>query len=76
MGRVLRVGLLVAVGVVATGAWGVTSAQAPAPAAAQAPAGAWLSATPVNDLPNPYNTVEGWPSCPRAARGDRPAPLK
>jgi sugar lactone lactonase YvrE len=38
-----------------------TFAQAPA---AQAPAGAWMSATPTNDQPNPYNTIEGWAKLP------------
>jgi len=61
MGRVRRVGLLVAGGVVAVGAWvNVLSAQAPAPAA---PA-AWMAATPVNDLPNPYTTIEGHAKLP------------
>ena len=61
MGRVVRVGLLVAVGVVAVGAWGgATSAQAPA----ASPTGAWTAATPVNDLPNPYNTIEGFAKLP------------
>ena len=32
--------------------------------AAQPPAGAWMSAPPVNDLPNPYNTIEGWAKLP------------
>jgi sugar lactone lactonase YvrE len=58
MGRVIRVGLLVAAGVVAVG--GGFYAQAP-----QAPAtGAWMSATPTNDAPNPYNTIEGWAKLP------------
>src|SRR4026208_1384918 len=61
MGRALRVGL-VAAGVAALGIWnGGASAQAPA----QAPAsGAWMSATPTNDAPNPYNTIEGWAKLP------------
>ncbi|MEO8678311.1 MAG: hypothetical protein ABI665_04645 [Vicinamibacterales bacterium] len=55
MGRALRVGL-VAAGFVAAGMLGsATLAQAPA---------AWMSATPTNDLPNPYNTVEGWAKLP------------
>jgi DNA-binding beta-propeller fold protein YncE len=59
MGRVLRVSLLVAAGVVAVGAWrGATLAQAPAPT------GAWTTATPVNDLPNPYTTIEGHAKLP------------
>lgn len=60
MRRALRVGLAAA-GVVALGTMGVgTFAQAPA----QAPAGEWMKATPVNDLPNPYNTIEGWAKLP------------
>ena len=57
MERALRVGLLVAAGVVTVGALDSGFyAQAP-----QAPAtGAWMSATPVNDAPNPYNTIEGY----------------
>ena len=26
--------------------------------------GAWMSATPTNDAPNPYNTIEGWAKLP------------
>ena len=48
MGRALRVSLLIAAGVVAVGALSSGSY-------AQAPAGP----APVNDLPNPYNTIEG-----------------
>ena len=52
---------MVAAGVVAVGAMGGGFyAQAPA----QAPAGAWMSATPTNDAPNPYNTIEGWAKLP------------
>jgi len=62
MGRVRRVGLLVAAAVVAVGAMSSGSfAQAPAQAPA---AGAWVSATPTNDAPNPYNTIEGWAKLP------------
>src|SRR4029079_19100932 len=61
MRRALRVGLAAA-GVVALGTIGSgTFAQAPA---AQAQTGAWMSATPANDLPNPYNTIEGWAKLP------------
>jgi sugar lactone lactonase YvrE len=56
MGRALRVGL-VAAGVVAAGWLGSATL-------AQAPAAAWMSATPTNDLPNPYSTVEGWAKLP------------
>ena len=60
MGRAIRAGLAAA-GAVAFGMMsGGTFAQAPA----QAPAGAWMSATPTNDAPNPYNTVEGWAKLP------------
>lgn len=53
MERALRVCLLVAVGVVLGGAWsGGSNAQAPAGPA------------PVNDLPNPYETIEGWARLP------------
>jgi len=53
---------LAAAGVVALGTIGSgTFAQAPA---AQAQTGAWMSATPTNDLPNPYNTIEGWAKLP------------
>ncbi len=61
MGRAIRVGLLVTAGVVASGLLsGGSSAQAPA----QAPSGPWMAVTPVNDLPNPYNTIEGWAKLP------------
>src|SRR6188474_2557006 len=61
MGRALRVGL-VAAGVAALGILtGGAFAQAPA----QAPAsGAWMSATPTNDAPNPFQTIEGWAKLP------------
>jgi streptogramin lyase len=60
MGRAIRLSLAAA-GVVAFGiVSGATFAQAPA----AAPTGAWASATPTNDLPNPYNTVEGWAKLP------------
>ena len=62
MGRALRVGLLVAAGVVTVGALGSGFyAQAPAPAA---PSGPWMAVTPVNDAPNPYNTIEGYAKLP------------
>src|SRR5215213_6584255 len=60
MGRAIRVSLAAAV-VVAFGMLnGGAFAQAPAPAQG----GAWMSATATNDLPNPYNTVEGWAKLP------------
>jgi DNA-binding beta-propeller fold protein YncE len=59
MGRALRVGLLVAAGVVTVGALGRGFyAQAPAPS------GPWMAVTPVNDAPNPYNTIEGYAKLP------------
>lgn len=61
MGRVIRVSLLVVASVVVVGALGGGFyAQAPA----QAPSGPWMAATPVNDLPNPYNTIEGHAKLP------------
>src|SRR5688572_30639141 len=61
MQGVLRVGLAAA-GVAAVGMLsGGLLAQAPA---AQAASGAWTSATPTNDVPNPYNTIEGWAKLP------------
>jgi sugar lactone lactonase YvrE len=61
MGRAIRVGL-VAAGVAALGiSSGVMFAQG---GAGQAMTGAWSSATPTNDAPNPYNTIEGWAKLP------------
>ncbi len=62
MGRVIRVGL-VAAGVAAVG---ILSGGLFAQGGAQAPAaqGAWMSAPPTNDAPNPYNTIEGWAKLP------------
>jgi hypothetical protein len=62
MERVIRVGM-VAAGVAAVGIW---SGGLAAQGGAQAPAaqGAWMSATPTNDAPNPYNTIEGWAKLP------------
>ena len=65
MGRAIRVGLVAAgvatFGILNSGLVASSGAQAPA---AQAPAGAWMSATPTNDAPNPYNTIEGWAKLP------------
>src|SRR5688500_20371242 len=66
MRRALRVVLTVAAGVAVAGVWtGGVFAQPPAgggqPAAAT---GAWMSAPVVNDLPNPYATIEGWAKLP------------
>ena len=58
MARVFRVGL-VAAGVAAGWLGSATFAQAPA-----TPPGPWASVAPVNDLPNPYATVEGWAKLP------------
>jgi sugar lactone lactonase YvrE len=61
MGRAIRVGLA-ATGVVA---FGILSGGAFAQGGGQQPlTGAWSSTTPTNDLPNPYNTVEGWAKLP------------
>jgi sugar lactone lactonase YvrE len=60
MGRAIRVGLTAA----GVAAFGILSGGAFAQAPAQAPAGAWMSATPTNDAPNPYNTIEGWAKLP------------
>ncbi len=46
-------GAIVAIAI--TGSWS-GQAQAPAPPAAQS----WTNFTPTNDLPNPYNTMEGF----------------
>ena len=62
MRRALRLGLAAA-GVVVLGLMG-GGLFAQGRGAAQAPSGAWMSATPTNDLPNPYNTVEGWAKLP------------
>src|SRR5688572_31773885 len=65
MQRAFGVGLMAA-GVAVSGILsGGTFAQAPGgggqPAAAT---GAWMSAPVVNDLPNPYATIEGWAKLP------------
>lgn len=61
MRGVLRVGL-VAAGAVACG---VLSGGVFAQGGQQQPlTGAWSSTAPTNDLPNPYNTVEGWAKLP------------
>ena len=61
MGRALRVGLVaagvVAFGVLNGGLFAQRGGQPEAP-------GAWASATPTNDAPNPYNTIEGWAKLP------------
>jgi DNA-binding beta-propeller fold protein YncE len=56
MGRALRVGGLLAA-VVMLG-W------LPGRADAQMPQAPWMAVAPVNDLPNPYTTVEGWAKMP------------
>lgn len=62
MGRALRAGLMAAGAAAIVLAGGGLLAQG----GAQAPAaqGAWMSATPANDLPNPYNTIEDWAKMP------------
>ena len=61
MGRALRVGFLVAAAMAATASNGLVAQGGPP---AQAPSGPWMSVPPVNDLPNPYNTMEGWAKLP------------
>jgi sugar lactone lactonase YvrE len=39
-------------------------AQGPGGGANAVPTGAWTSATPTNDAPNQYNTIEGWARLP------------
>ena len=63
MGRALRVGFLVAAGVAVCGMLS-GGAFAQAPGAQAPPTGAWVNAPVVNDLPNPYNTIEGWAKLP------------
>ena len=62
MRRAFRVGLAAAGAV----ACGVLSGGVFAQGGQQATltTGAWSSATPTNDLPNPYNTIEGWAKLP------------
>ena len=61
MKGVLRVGL-VAAGAVACGFLG---GAALAQGGGQQPlTGAWSSTAPTNELPNPYNTIEGWAKLP------------
>ena len=64
MRRALRGSLVVAAGAAVAGMLsGGTLAQGGAPA--QAPGTeAWRSAPVVNDLPNPFNTIEGWAKLP------------
>ena len=57
MGRARRAGWMAA-GAAAVLWGGVVAAQAPAPAPA------WMAVPLVNDLPNPYTTVEGWAKMP------------
>src|ERR1051325_6158078 len=58
MKAVLRVGL-VAAALVASGVLGFAQGGGQA-----LTTGAWSSATPTNDAPNPYNTIEGWAKLP------------
>ena len=66
MRRALAVGLMVTAGVAVTGVLsGATFAQPPSGGGqAAAATGAWTSAPVVNDLPNPYTTIEGWAKLP------------
>ena len=64
--RALRVGVVATAAVAVAGLLnGGMSAQAPAGGAQPAaPTGAWVSAPVVNELPNPYETIEGWAKLP------------
>ncbi len=63
MRRALGVSVMAAAAVAASGLLsGGTFAQAGGGQAAAT--GAWTSAPVVNDLPNPYNTIEGWAKLP------------
>ena len=63
MGRALRVGIAASAVAVAVflGANAVAQGQGGQAAAGNEP---WRAATPTNDLPNPYNTIEGWAKMP------------
>ena len=64
MGRAIRVGLIAA-GVAAFGmVTGGLVAQGGQGNPAASGGTAWREATPTNDLPNPYNTIEGWAKLP------------
>src|SRR5688500_3118903 len=66
MRRALGLRLMVAAGVAVTGLLsGESFAQPPAGGGQAAGAtGAWTAAPVVNDLPNPYTTIEGWAKLP------------
>jgi sugar lactone lactonase YvrE len=62
MARARQLGFLAA-GVAAVGLFG-GGMFAQAPAGQPAAPGPWAKVAPVNDLPNPYTTVEGWAKLP------------
>jgi sugar lactone lactonase YvrE len=62
MRRVIRLGLVIAAATAVAMAGQSLLAQQGSGGAQ--PAAAWMSATPTNDLPNPYTTVEGWAKLP------------
>jgi sugar lactone lactonase YvrE len=62
MRRAIRLGLVIAAATAVAMA-GQTLLAQQGSAGAQ-PAAAWMSATPTNDLPNPYSTIEGWAKLP------------
>lgn len=66
MRRAIGMSVMAAAAVAVSGLiGGGTFAQAPAGGAQPAaPTGAWVSAPVVNDLPNPYETIEGWAKLP------------
>ena len=62
MQRAIRVGLVIAAALAVAMAGQGLLAQ-PGGGGVQADPG-WKAATPTNDLPNPYNTIEGWAKLP------------
>src|SRR6185436_8881251 len=68
MGRAIRVSLtaagMVALGLLSGGMLAQGGAQGAAAQGPNAPDAAWRTATPTNDAPNPYNTIEGWAKLP------------
>src|SRR5262245_22375758 len=66
MSRRNSLNLLLSGAVVAAGVAGGLSLQAQAPAQAPAAEQSWTNFTPTNELPNPYNTIEGFAKLGRA----------
>jgi sugar lactone lactonase YvrE len=62
MRRAIRLGLVIAAA--AAVAMAGQSVLAQQGSGGAQPAEAWRSATPTNDLPNPYRTIEGWAKLP------------